>query len=122
MEFSTYYYTLDNIHQQRYVEKVALIQIDPYLLKEKDCSIDLADFPKIFYPDIVMYLVHTKSAFTMEEMKAYKSLEAYNQALCGWVKKIFVKQVASKVVVVGKVGFVLLTISENCFFKYVLLI
>ncbi|KAJ8930183.1 hypothetical protein NQ314_017047 [Rhamnusium bicolor] len=78
-------------------------RIDPYLIKLEDCSTELSDFPKILYPDIVIYLVHTKSAFTMEEMKAYKSLEAYNQAVCGWVKKICVKPFGSYILVLGKI-------------------
>ncbi|CAG9772343.1 unnamed protein product [Ceutorhynchus assimilis] len=40
----------------------------------------------------------------MEELKAYKSLEAYNQATCGWLKKIGVKVFPSYKLVFGKVG------------------
>lgn len=80
MVLSPYFYTLDKTHQERYLDKVESVQFDPYLLREEGCSKNVYDFPKVLYPDIVMHLVHTKSAFTMEEMKAYKSLEAYNQA------------------------------------------
>ena len=39
----------------------------------------------ITYPDIVNYLVFGTSPFSAEDMKAYKSLDAYNQVLEGWV-------------------------------------
>lgn len=70
----------------------------------EDCSTDISDFPKVLYPDIVMYLVYTKSAYTMNEMEAYKSLEAYNQVVCGWVRKICVKQFDSNILILGKVS------------------
>ena len=44
--------------------------------------------PEIQYPDIVNYLENTVSAYTLNDMKAYKSLESYNQMVCGWVKEI----------------------------------
>ena len=49
---------------------------------------DVAAFPKVTYPDIVNYLVFGPSPFTMEDMRAYKSLEAYNQFVCGWVRDL----------------------------------
>ena len=44
----------------------------------------------ITYPDIVAYLLFAKSAYTNEELRNYKSLEAYNQFVCGWVRDISV--------------------------------
>lgn len=104
MNVSAYYTELSEIHQERYTEKISLLGIDPYVVNLEDCSTDISDFPKLLYPDIVMYLVYTKSAYTMDEMKAYKSLEAYNQAVCGWVRKICVKQFDSNILILGKVS------------------
>ena len=42
-------------------------------------------FPAIRYPDIANYLVFGTNPFSAEDMKAYKSLNAYNQVLDGWV-------------------------------------
>nr|XP_008197544.2 PREDICTED: uncharacterized protein LOC103314164 [Tribolium castaneum] len=50
-----------------------------------------------------MYLVDTKSAYTMQQLKGYKGLDAYKYATCGWVKQVAVKVFGSYVVVLGKV-------------------
>ncbi|CAG9770080.1 unnamed protein product [Ceutorhynchus assimilis] len=100
---STYAKELQGSHSIRYLQKISVLGVDPYTINIENCSKRLEDFPPTFYPDIVMYLVHTKSAYTMEELKAYKSLEAYNQATCGWVKKIGVKVFPSYKLVLGKV-------------------
>eukprot|EP00795_Rhopilema_esculentum_P009896 gene9896-18489_t len=45
------------------------------------------------------------SPMTSEELKCYKSLDAYNQFLCGWVKEIGVKVYEDeKRVVLGRVS------------------
>ena len=51
-------------------------------------SSDYDGLPSIKYPDIVNYLVNAQSPYTMAELKAYKSLEAYNLFVCGWVKDV----------------------------------
>ncbi|KAK4879609.1 hypothetical protein RN001_007755 [Aquatica leii] len=100
---SKYMLTLDKKHLNRYLHKIVCIDVDPYVIDHKDCSIDVKDYPKIMYGDIYNYLVHEISAFTYEEMKAYKSLEAYKQAACGWVKNVYTKKYYQKVVVLGQV-------------------
>jgi len=80
---------LDVVTKARYREKLKLVDNkDPYLIPKKEWSKDPKDFPEIQYPDIVNYLVNTVSAYTLNDMKAYKSLESYNQMVCGWVKEI----------------------------------
>ena len=66
---------------------------DPYSLKNSDFSEDPAHLPAIEYPDIVNYLVLQTSWATKQQMKAYKSLEAYNFFVSGWVNKLQTKQV-----------------------------
>ena len=83
---------LDPPSLQRYKEKlIAIENIDPYLLEEADFSTCFDDFPDITYSDIVNYLVFHPSPYS-EDMKAYKSLEAYNQV---W-KVGFVRLVSTK--------------------------
>ena len=66
--------------KKRYKEKIALLDdIDPYATNKKTWSTAVADYPTITYPDIVNYLLLTKSAYTNDELKNFKSLEAYNQ-------------------------------------------
>ena len=50
--------------KKRYKEKIALVDdIDPYATNKKTWSTAVADYPTVMYPDIVNYLLLTKSAF-----------------------------------------------------------
>ena len=77
----------------RYHEKVFTCGFDPYMLKKSECSEDLADYPSFEYPDIVSYLVLQTSWITGQLVKAYKSMDAYNFFVSGWVDTIFTKPV-----------------------------
>ena len=80
---------LDPPSQKRYNEKTELIgNKDPYTLSENEFSVDFENFLSISYPDIVNYLVFRPSPYSADDMKAYKSLEAYNQVIEGWVKDV----------------------------------
>lgn len=60
---------------------------------------DVDAFPRETYPDIVNYLVFNPNPFTMEDMRAYKSLEAYNQFVCRWVRDVGVIEVKDDLIV-----------------------
>ena len=80
---------LDPPSQKRYNEKTELIgNKDPYTLSENEFSVDFENFLSISYPDIINYLVFRPSPYSADDMKAYKSLEAYNQVIEGWVKDV----------------------------------
>ena len=80
---------LDQPHFARYQEKLLLIDgLDPYTVSKDAVVYNVDAFPKVIYPDIVNYLVFGPSPFSMEDMRAYKSLEAYNQFVCGWVRDL----------------------------------
>ena len=102
--FSEYYAGLTGPAKTRYREKVLTCGFDPYMLKKSECSEDLADYPSVEYPDIVNYLVLQTSWITGQQMKAYKSMDAYNFFVSGWVNIIFTKPVAGtdKVVVTAR--------------------
>ncbi|XP_068743560.1 uncharacterized protein [Montipora capricornis] len=104
--FSDYYADLTGPAKTRYREKVVACGFDPYVLKKSDCSDELASFPSVGYPDIVNYLVLQTSWITGEQMKAYKSMEAYNFFVSGWVNTILTKSVAGtdKTVVTARVN------------------
>ena len=51
---------------------------------------ELSKFPSSVQPDLVNYLIFTKSFYTMEDRKAWKSLEAYNQLTSGWISDVAV--------------------------------
>ena len=92
----SYIDTLDRVSKYRYLAKIDLLcGLDPYAnsgnslpVTVTDMSSDYEGLPSITYPDIVNYLVNAQSTYTMAELKAYKSLEAYNPFVCGWAKDV----------------------------------
>eukprot|EP00794_Sanderia_malayensis_P013402 gene13402-14777_t len=68
---------LEPAEKERYFKKIEKISMDPYDVT--DLLPDWSFLPKITYPDIVNYLLFTPSPYTSEDLKSYKSLEAYNQ-------------------------------------------
>lgn len=86
MEESDYFGGLNGLARARYQEKVLkYIGYDPYTLKKNDFSVNLSDLPPVTAMDITSYLVLQTSFYTAEQMKAFKSLDAYNYFICGWV-------------------------------------
>ena len=86
--------TLDGLSRQRYLDKLRMIDdVDSYTLPSGSWSKDEASFPAVSYPDSIKYLIFGKSFYTMDDMKAWKSLEAYNQLTSGWIcdLSVFVK-------------------------------
>ena len=102
----SYYSTLDPPCRKRYNEKTELIENkDPSTLSENEFSVDFDNFPSISYPDIVNYLVFRPSSYSADDMKAYKSLEAYNQAIERLVRDVKVNLNENGLTVLkGKVG------------------
>ena len=99
-----YFNKLDPPTQKRYKEKLEIIgNIDPYSAADSHFSVKVGDLPSIRYPDIVNYLVFSQSPFSADDMKAYKSLKAYNQVIEGWVRDAKVMTTSGLKVVKGKV-------------------
>ena len=99
-----YFNKLDPPTKKRYKEKLLIIgNIDPYSAPDSHFSVKIGDFPSICYPDIVNYLVFSPRPFSADDMKAYKSLEAYNQVIEGWVRDVKVMTTSGLKVVKGKV-------------------
>ena len=98
--------TSDPPSQKRYNEKTELIENkDPYTLSVNGFSVDFDNFPSISYTDIVNYLVFRPSPYSADDVKAYKSLEAYNLVIEGWVRDVKVNLNENGLTVVkGKVG------------------
>ena len=101
----SYYSALDPPSRKWYDEKTGLIENNSYTLSENEFLIDFDNFPLIYYPDVVSYLVFRPSPYSADDMKAYKRLEAYNQVIEGWVRDEKVNLDRNGLTVVqGKVG------------------
>ena len=66
-----------------YIEKIAVIGEDPYKISKRELSSSPDILPSVTYPDIYNYLVVNPSPYSTEELKAYKSLDAYSLCVAG---------------------------------------
>ena len=108
---STYFSKLDLKAKERYKEKIKLIEnVDPYTLQKEAFTENIDCFPKVTYPDIVNYFLFAPSPLTKEQLKAYKSLESYNQFVSGWVKDVGVKLFQNNILLHGRVSYTFFTL------------
>ena len=78
---------LDPPAQKWYKEKLEVARkTDPHSTPYSGFSVKIGDFPSICYPHI--YLVLSPSPFSADDMRANKSLEAYNQVIESWVRDV----------------------------------
>ena len=85
ISLSTYAIAMDLKIKPRYADKLSLCDgSDLYLLTKTDFSTNFHDFPNLQFSDISTYLVLQTSFYTAKQMKAFKSLEAYN-FFCLWL-------------------------------------
>ena len=82
-------------------------------MPDSDFSVKIGDFSSICYPDSQLSCVYP-SPFSADDMRAYKSLEAYNQVIEGWVRDVKVMTTSGLKVAKGKV---IRLISLNLFSK-----
>ncbi|XP_051805909.1 uncharacterized protein LOC127530192 isoform X1 [Acanthochromis polyacanthus] len=80
---------LAGVHRDRYVQKLELagLETDPYLLPPLVFE-DLINSPVLpeFTPhDLYHYVINAVSPYTGADLKAYKSLDAYQFFVAGWV-------------------------------------
>ncbi|XP_026064445.1 uncharacterized protein LOC113047301 [Carassius auratus] len=72
--------------KKRYIEKINFIgNVDPYEVPTDQWIRDPDALPPITFPDIFTYFVCGVSAYTAEQFRNYKSLEAHVQFTNGWV-------------------------------------
>ena len=80
----------------------------------------LIALPNIEWPDIFNYLVNSSSTYTFKTLKNYKSLEAYQYFVAGWVKEVHVRNSNSKediIIAVSKVNILKKGIFCHCIFQ-----
>ncbi len=107
-ELSGYARELPEDAKRRYLDKLMLMDgMDPFLLPSSSLrtrATPAASLPLVEASDIVSYLVLQTSFLTAKQFKSYKSLEAYNQFVNGWVKNVQAWNVKDKIAVTGRVS------------------
>ena len=80
------------------MDKLRLIsKVDPYLRMERKSlsdELEWSKWPDVSYADIYNYLI-LSPGMSHEKLKAFKSLEGYNQCINGWVSSLVVTIVPS---------------------------
>ena len=89
-KYSHYFYELEDTGKCRYTQKLVKLggSDDPYLQEPSVVGKDWKSWPSVEYPDIYNYLIQTPSLYTGESLKVYKSLEAYNYYINGWIDDV----------------------------------
>ncbi|KAJ8917000.1 hypothetical protein NQ315_012916, partial [Exocentrus adspersus] len=90
---------------KRYLGRIyAIGGLDPFVIQEKDISYDPKNFPPVTNMDLVSYLVLTTSYYTKQQMKAYKSLNAFIKFFqAGFVTKWGVVKINNFALILAKV-------------------
>jgi hypothetical protein len=65
------------------------------------------------------YLMFAKSNYTLTDFKVYKSLEAYNQFACGWVRDVKTLKISEHTLILGMVRKLLMRWNEMSVFNSV---
>ena len=87
--------------KERYKEKISCIGIDPFIIPEK--NLDPECLPPVESIDLVSYLVCETSHYSQDQFKAFRSLQAYNHMVSGFINSVQGIIIAGKSVVIGKV-------------------
>ena len=100
VQYSKYYEEMVRDAKPRYEEKIRMIGlVDPYchLEGKANCfnssrfsTVEWYEWPEVTYADVFNYLINTTSYCTFEQLKAYRSMEAFNFLINGWVTNILV--------------------------------
>ena len=97
---SSYAESLSSKAKVRYQEKISVINgVDPFC----GCVREPVDVPPVDASDLVSYLVLQTNFITAKQFKAHRSLGAYNQFVCGWIKDVRTWRAAGKCVTTGRV-------------------
>ena len=101
LPISDYAKKLEPLVKQRYLEKISAVGIDPVLIEGKHFEADC--LPPVESTDLLFYLVLETSFYTQQQFKAFRSLEAYNQMVSGFIASVQGHIIANKFVVLAKV-------------------
>ena len=74
---------LKNYVRERYLKIISLVGVDPAAIPSEQVSSEC--LPTIEVSDLLSYLVLETSYYSNKQFKDFKSLEAYNQMVSGFV-------------------------------------
>ena len=98
---SEYAKALEGRVKERYLQKISVIGVDPASIPTDQFSPEC--LPPVEISDLLSYLVLETSYYTNQQFKAFKSLEAFNQMVSGFVTSVVGKLIAGKYVVRARV-------------------
>lgn len=98
---SEYATVLESHVKLRYLKNISVVGIDPFKISCEQFNTEC--LPPIEQSDLFGYLVLQTSYYTKDQFKNYKSLEAYNQVVSGFVALVSRKIISGKYVVAAKV-------------------
>jgi len=106
VSLSSYAAGLPNDAKDRYIKKISLINnVDPFLGAFQSPGAEAVSYlPPVDLGDLLTYLALKTSFVSVKQFKARKSLDAYNQFVCGWVKDVVTKKIAGKYLTTGRVS------------------
>ena len=108
VSLSSYATGLPSEAKDRYIQKISVINnVDPFMGTFPGAE-TVNDLPPVDISDLLTYLVLKTSFISVAQFKARKSLEAYNQFVCGWVKDVVTRKIAGKYLTTGRVSYLLL--------------
>ena len=99
---SEYATVLESHVKLRYVKKISVVGIDPFKIPCEQFNTEC--LLPIEQSDLFGYLVLLTSYYTKDQSKTYKSLEAFNQVVSGFVALVSEKIISGKYVVAAKVS------------------
>ena len=98
---SSYTNNLESHVREHHLKNISVVGVDPAAIPSEQFSSEC--LPPIEVSDLISYLVLETSYYTNKQFKAFKSLDAYNQMVSGFVASVQGKEIADKIVVVAKV-------------------
>ena len=78
--------------------------VDPYTLPKAEFSKDRSVWPDVTNMDIIQFLVFKESAYSQQQLKNYKSLDAYKYFQDGWIQEILHKEINGRHLLRAKVS------------------
>ena len=88
MPKQSYAQSLSSVDSNAYFNKLSSISLSECPFDIKAFVDDPKKWPEVGYGDIYAYFVDSTSFYTRAHMKAFKSLEAYNYFVSGWVRDV----------------------------------